>query len=185
MTTWWYDTVWYRMIRPRIIRPPIRPSPKHPKDQEVTFLFPMNTLLVGQIFATSHSLQESWWTPDELQADFWWSPSGSVAQFCIDLLTVESWQCSFVVLTSGLCAITAAPPFGSWFMSGILNSAAPRWHYKTLLLVYHYVRDHLSKFYYTSGSYITTVIWANLFLIMGHLLRWSAYFWVSVSFRLE
>ena len=39
-------------------------------------------------------------------------------------------------------------------MSGILNSAA----YLDLTVVYHYVRDHLLKVYYMSGSYIATLI---------------------------
>ena len=49
---------------------------------------------------------------------YWFAYRGIVAVFF------------FVVLTSGLCAITAVPPFGS---CGILNSAVLCWHYETLL----------------------------------------------------
>ena len=79
-------------------------------------------------------------------------------QFCIDLLTVELWQCSFCSLDFRTLRDHCRATLWIMIHERSFKLSCALLALRDLIVVYHYVRDHLLKFYYTSGSYIATLI---------------------------
>ena len=78
--------------------------------------------------------------------------------FCIGLLTVVSWLCSFCSLDFRTLRDHCRATLRIMIHERYFKLSCTLLALRDPTVVYHFVWDHLLNFYYMSGSYIATLI---------------------------